>query len=99
MPDIVLINNYNIGEGNNSYVDFVAELLNATEPVNVSPLKVTFAPTKLGSKENQMVILTNNQSKPLPISSIAIEGTDGSTSAPRPIARLRARLAGTARSR
>jgi len=78
MPDIVLINNYNIGEGNNSYVDFVAELLNATEPVSVSPLKVTFAPTKLGSKENQTVILTNNQSKPLPISSIAIEGTDAS---------------------
>ncbi len=78
MPDIVLINNYNIGEGNNSYVDFVAELLNATDPVSVSPLKVTFAQTKLGSKENQTVILTNNQSKSLAISSITIEGTDAS---------------------
>jgi hypothetical protein len=77
-PDIVLLNNYNIGQGNNSYVDFVAELLNATFPVSVSPLALNFGAAALTSTKEKTVVLTNNQAKSLKNIAISVGGTDAS---------------------
>ena len=55
----------------------VTILQNATQPVSVSPRSVTFAGTKnVGTSASQTVILTNNQSTKLTISSIVVTGSE-----------------------
>ena len=70
MPDLAYVSN-NV----NYALTSVAILHNATQPLSISPLGVTFAGTKnLGTSASQTVILTNNQSTKLTISSIAVTG-------------------------
>ena len=38
MPDIAVLNNDNLGAGNNSYSNFVTVMQNSSQPVSVSPL-------------------------------------------------------------
>jgi hypothetical protein len=68
MPDVALLN-----AGNGS---FVSIMLNATQPVSVSPLNVNYGSETVGDKKPETVILTNNQSTALAITSITISGTD-----------------------
>jgi hypothetical protein len=70
MPDIALVN---IG----SFVPgFVSVMLNGTQPVSVSPLNVKYGTVTVGLKKSETVVLTNNQSSSLAISSITLSGTD-----------------------
>jgi hypothetical protein len=54
-------------------------LQNATQPLSVSPLSVTFAGIRnVGTAVSQTLVLTNNQSTKLLISSIALNGINAS---------------------
>jgi len=68
MPDVAL------ASGNDG--NFLSVMLNSTQPVSVSPLNVKYGTVTVGAKKSETVILTNNQSKSLPISGITLGGTD-----------------------
>jgi hypothetical protein len=51
-------------------------MFNATQPVSVSPLNVKYESVTVGLKKAATVILTNDQSTSLAISSITLGGTD-----------------------
>jgi len=55
---------------------FVTMLINNTLPVSVSPLIVNYGTMTVGASKAETVILTNNQSTLLAISSITLGGTD-----------------------
>jgi hypothetical protein len=77
MPDIAVLNNDNLGAGNNSYSNFVTVMQNSSQPVSVSPLKLTYAAQTVGRSKAETVILTNDQSTTsLTITSITLGGTD-----------------------
>src|SRR5579863_300095 len=70
MPDVALVN---VG----TFVpSFVSVMLNSTQPVSVSPLNLKYGTVKVAAKKAETVILTNDQSTSLAISSITIGGTD-----------------------
>jgi len=73
-PDIAVLNadNYAIGD----YVTFVTVMFNATQPVSVSPLNLNFGTVTVNSKKMKTVILTNNQTTSLKITSITLGGAD-----------------------
>jgi FG-GAP-like repeat/Abnormal spindle-like microcephaly-assoc'd, ASPM-SPD-2-Hydin/FG-GAP repeat len=68
MPDVAALNCCN---GN-----YVSILLNATQPVSISPLNVSYGSETVGSKKSETVILTNDEAASLAISSVTIGGTD-----------------------
>jgi len=76
MPDIAVLNNDNLGAGNNSYSNFVTVMQNSSQPVSVSPLKLTYAAQTVGTGKAETVLLTNDQSTSLGISGITLGGTD-----------------------
>ena len=66
MPDLAFLStNTNYGETS------VAVLQNATQPLSISPLSLAFS---MGTSGSQTVILTNDQSTQLTISSIRVRG-------------------------
>jgi hypothetical protein len=73
-PDIAVLNadNYAIGD----YVTFATVMFNSTQPVSISPLKMNYGFVAVGSSASKTVILTNNQTKTLPITSISFTGTN-----------------------
>ncbi len=70
MPDIAL------GNGVVFSPSFISVMFNSTQPVSVSPLTANFGSVTVAAKKPETVILTNNQSKALTITSIALGGTD-----------------------
>jgi hypothetical protein len=70
MPDVVLIDDGGFASS------FVTEMLNASQPVSVSPLTVNYGAVTVATKKAATVILTNDQKKPLAITSITLGGTD-----------------------
>ena len=70
MLDVALVN---VG----SFVpSFVSVMFNSTQPVSVSPLTVNYGSVTVASKKAETVILTNDQSTSLTITSITLGGTD-----------------------
>jgi len=70
MPDVALVNT-------GSFVpSFVSIMFNSTQPVSVSPLLVNYGSVAVGASKTETIILTNNQSTPLAITSITLGGTD-----------------------
>jgi VCBS repeat protein/centrosomal CEP192-like protein len=55
---------------------FLTVMFNSTQPVSVSPLTVNYGSVTVATKKSQAVILTNDQSKTLSITSITLGGTD-----------------------
>ena len=71
MPDIAALNVANGG--------YVSIMLNATQPVSVSPLSMTFKAQAVGTKSKaQTVVVTNDQTSSLAINSVTVGGTDPS---------------------
>jgi len=57
--------------------EWVSVIQNSTQPVSVSPLKITFATQKLATKSKaQTVVLTNDQTTTLSISNVSLAGAD-----------------------
>jgi hypothetical protein len=72
MPDLAFVNT-----DNNYGPRSLVILQNATQPLSVSPLSVTFAGIKnVFTSTSQTVVLTNNQSTTLTINSIVVTGTN-----------------------
>jgi hypothetical protein len=55
---------------------YLTVMFNSTQPVSVSPLTVNYGSVTVATKKSQTVILTNDQSKTLSITSITLGGTD-----------------------
>ena len=68
MPDVTL----------GDYTSFLTVMLNATQPVSVSPLTANYGSETVGSTKLQTIILTNDQTKSLKITSISVGGTNAS---------------------
>lgn len=68
MPDVALLN-----KGTSS---FVSIMLNATQPISISPLNVNYGSVTVGAKKAETVILTNDQKTSLAITSVTLGGTD-----------------------
>jgi adhesin/invasin len=66
MPDVAMVN----------FDSYFSVLLNATQPVSISPLNVNWGSVNVGSKKTETVILTNDQMTSLAINSLTIGGTD-----------------------
>jgi hypothetical protein len=70
MPDVALVNT-------GSFVpSFLSIMFNSTQPVSVSPLLVNYGSVAVGSSKPETIILTNDQSTALAITSIKLGGTD-----------------------
>jgi hypothetical protein len=69
MPDVALLNAG--GAGN-----FISIMLNATQPVSISPLDVVYKAQAVGTKKTATVLLTNDQNTALAIDGISIGGAD-----------------------
>jgi hypothetical protein len=70
MPDVALVNT-------GSFVpNFISVMFNSTQPVSVSPLNVNYGSVTVGAKKAETVILTNNGTTSLAISSVTLGGTD-----------------------
>lgn len=72
--DAAVLQHY--GNGNYGAAPFVTMLINNTPPVSVSPLIVNYGAMTVGASEPETVILTNDQSTSLAISSITLGGAD-----------------------
>lgn len=70
MPDVLLMNDGGFSSS------FLSEMLNATQPVSISPLTANYGSVTVGSSKPGTVILTNNQAKSLAITSITLGGTN-----------------------
>jgi hypothetical protein len=55
---------------------FLSVMFNSSQPVSVSPLTVNYGSVTVATKKAATVILTNNQSKTLTITSITLGGTN-----------------------
>ncbi|MFZ3341715.1 MAG: FG-GAP-like repeat-containing protein [Terriglobales bacterium] len=76
-PDIAVLDNDNINQGNDSYSSFVVEMQNLALPVSVSPVNLQFGSVSKGTSTVETVILTNDQlSQPLESISISVGGAD-----------------------
>ena len=69
MADVVVLDSWFSGQQ-------VTTLLNRTLPVSVSPLSINYGSRQTGSSISQTVLVTNDQTTSLAISSIALKGTD-----------------------
>ena len=70
IPDVAFVNT-------GSFVpSFVSVMFNSTQPVSVSPLNLNCGSVAVGSKKAETVILTNDRSTSLAISSVTVAGTD-----------------------
>jgi hypothetical protein len=93
MPDVVLV------DASLFNPSFLTGMFNSSQPVSVSPLPVNYGSVTVATKKSQTVVLTNDQSKTLSITSITPGAArPQATSRRRPIAGPAARLAGIARS-
>jgi hypothetical protein len=70
MPDIALVNAVLFNP------EFLTVMFNSSQPVSISPLTVNYGSVTVATKKAQTVILTNDQSKTLSITSITLGGTD-----------------------
>ncbi len=70
MLDIALVNATTFNP------EFLSVMFNSTQPVSVSPLNANYGSVTVGAKKVQTVILTNDQSTSLAISSITVGGAD-----------------------
>jgi hypothetical protein len=70
MPDVALV------DGSLFNPSFLSVMFNSTQPVSVSPLTVKYGSVTVATKKSQTVILTNNQSKTLSITSMTLGGAD-----------------------
>jgi hypothetical protein len=70
MPDIALMNTGNFVPG------FISIMFNSTQPVSVSPLLLNYGSVAVGASKPETIILTNDQSTPLAITSFTLGGTD-----------------------
>jgi hypothetical protein len=70
MMDVALINN------DSGAVNFVTVMQNSSQPVSVSPLTVNYGTVTVATQKAETVILTNDQKKALPITSITLGGTN-----------------------
>jgi hypothetical protein len=70
MMDVAINNN------DSQAVNFVTVMQNSSQPVSVSPLTVNYGTVTVAAKKAETVILTNDQKKTLPITSITLGGTD-----------------------
>jgi len=73
-PDIALLNDDDFGVG--TYISFVTVMPNSTQPVSVSPLTINYGAMTVGASKAATVLLTNDQSTSLSISSVTVGGTD-----------------------
>ncbi len=73
MPDIAVLNDDDFADV--TYISFVTVMQNATQPVSVSPLTLNFGPLALGGSKALTVLLTNNQTTSLAITSITVAGS------------------------
>jgi len=65
------------GAANWTTQEWVSVIQNATQPVSVSPLKITYAAQKVGTKSKaQTVVLTNDEATALSISNVGLAGAD-----------------------
>jgi hypothetical protein len=71
MPDLAFVS-----ADTNYALTSVTILQNATQPVSVSPLSIKFPAKVVGTSGTQTVVLTNDQTTSLAISSIAIGGAN-----------------------
>ena len=69
-PDVALLNTGSFVPG------FISVMFNSTQPVSVSPLNVKYGTVTVGLKKLETVVLTNNQSTSLAITSVTLGGTD-----------------------
>ncbi len=74
-PDIAVLNADNFAIGD--YVTFATVMFNATQPVSVSPINLNFGSVKVGATKSLTVLLTNDQTTTLTISSIATASGTG----------------------
>ncbi len=73
--DAAVLNQHNFGGG--AGLAYTTVLLNHTAPVSVSPLKIKFASRKVGTTSPaSTVLVTNDQTTALTISSVTMEGAD-----------------------
>ena len=70
MPDVALVNGVVFSPS------FLSVMFNSTQPVSVSPLTQNFGTVTVAAKKPETVILTNDQTKALAITSITLGGTD-----------------------
>src|SRR5262249_60401417 len=70
MPDVVLLNDGGFG------VSFLSAMLNASQPVSVSPINLSWGAVPVGSKQAETVIVTNDQASALSINSVTVAGAD-----------------------
>jgi VCBS repeat protein/centrosomal CEP192-like protein len=71
MPDLAFLSN-NLNYGQTS----LTILQNATQPVSVSPLSINYGNKVVGTSTAQTIVLTNDQTTSLTISSINLGGTN-----------------------
>jgi len=70
MPDVALLK-----PGSSS---FVSIMLNATQPVSISPVNINYGGVTVGQKKAETVIFTNDENTTLSLSSIVLGGTNAS---------------------
>jgi hypothetical protein len=78
MPDIAVLNNNNIGAGNSNFENFIVMLQNATQAVSVSPLNQSYGMVTAHTTKSATVVLTNDQSTSMSVTSFTITGTNAS---------------------
>ena len=76
MPDIAALNNDNAFNGD--YVGFVTVMLNSSQPISISPLKLSLGNVAVGATKALTVLLTNNQKTSLTIGTMTMTGTNAS---------------------
>jgi hypothetical protein len=70
MPDIALVNAATFNP------EFLSVIFNSSQPVSISPLKLNYGSVTVGAKKPETVVLTNDQSTSLAITSVTVGGTD-----------------------
>jgi len=61
---------------NVDYVSFVTVMFNNTLPVSASPINQKFGTVAVGSKKAETILVTNNQTSTLDVSSVTVSGAD-----------------------
>ena len=76
LPDVAVLNNNNLGQGNTDYATFITVLPSISQPLGLSPLTVSYGKVKVSATKVETVVLTNNQAVALSLSGLAIGGAD-----------------------
>jgi hypothetical protein len=74
MPDIAVLNDDDFGVA--TLMSFVTPMFNSTQPVSVSPLTVKYGSETVGKSKSETVILTNDQTSSLSVTSFTLGGTN-----------------------